>query len=134
MKQKILLLTISAALLFSTTQCAFFNAIGVAPGRIKGEEARKKISEAASTSDFIYYVLIEGTFPSTATTLTSSLTPVLVGIKDDGYYLEKDVDKCVDSITTIGTFVLSPFLVGLLKIDCDIQEDKAFMDSPFPEI
>lgn len=136
MKKRIL---VSIFLLGFLSNCVLFNTLGIAPGRIKGSEAKAKIESAALLISYVVYSAIysgteyEGAI-GLASYLETILTSTFVDLDEGGYYVESEVNKCVSAIQGFPGLFYSPSYVALINSNCALEKDKSIMDSPFPEL
>ena len=100
---------------------------GLSSKNITGKDAIKKLVDAATQIDTIYFRSIAGSSVSSSTIssatllaslLNGALVPVAAGIEDDKYYLKDGVDKCVTNIYALGLILDNFVTVGL---SCDIK-------------
>ncbi|TGK33322.1 TIGR04452 family lipoprotein [Leptospira gomenensis] len=117
--------------LSQVSNCLLFDTLGIAPGRIKGSEAGNQIKDAAIVTDVVNTTVFSGR-PSTL--ILSLIADQVAAIKTDGYYVQSEVDDCVAEIKGLTGYVLGSFLTIVLQSKCTLEEDKTFLDSPFPEI
>lgn len=109
--------------------CAILNPIGLNSGRIKGDEAKSKIQETAILNDVL---LSTAFFGSPTVSLLTILAPQLSGIDPGKYYLEKDVNKCISDLNSIGLLLLGQGITAAL---CDLQPaDGYIMGKPLPKL
>ncbi|EPG76447.1 hypothetical protein LEP1GSC058_1353 [Leptospira fainei serovar Hurstbridge str. BUT 6] len=107
------------SLAFALSNCIVLDMTGLS-GSYKGSEAKKKIHDAAFTSDFLYY----GSTPSTSkyagqiAMIDAFLAEIFSNIEDGKYYKKTDVDKCIKDVQTIGLLVLDASTTVLTSSDC----------------
>ena len=101
------------------------------PGRIKGSKAANKIIDAALLADVVNWNISSAFSNGIILTI---LADRIAGINSSGYYVESEVNDCVDIIKGVTGFIIGSTLTILLRSKCDLQEDKSILDSPFPEL
>ncbi|XDD49868.1 TIGR04452 family lipoprotein [Leptospira sp. WS92.C1] len=128
---KTLLNRILILLLFSQVyNCVLFDTIGLSPGRIDGAEAATEIRDAAIVADIVNNAI--SPIASNGFVL-SILSDRIAAINLDGYYVKSEVDACVNEIKGTTGYAIGSTLTILLQTQCTLTEDKAILDSPFPE-
>lgn len=124
---------LSLVLLFTySSSCLLLDPIGLTyPNRIKGSQASDKIINAAIIAD-----IVNANINSVAGNglILSILADRIAGINSSGYYVESEVEDCVDTINGVMGYVIGSTFTILLQSKCNLTEDKSIMDSPFPEL
>lgn len=113
------------------SQCVVFNETDNNADRILGTLVASKITNAAILADLVNTSLANGQASISILTL---LADRIAGINRSAYYYEPEVDACTDKIRSLTGFVLGSTLSVLLLSECDLEPDRYFFDSPFPEL
>ncbi|MCR9144911.1 MAG: TIGR04452 family lipoprotein [bacterium] len=118
-----------AAIGLCLTQCLLLNSLDLAPGHVRGDEAKDIIR--GRLHELLLLGVISNSLPIQAAGFASA---ELVGIDESAYYKELEVEECAEQI--LGANVaqyragtVSPLSVAAISVAaCDLQPDSAIFD------
>ena len=123
------LLAALACVCLSLPQCLVLNSLDLAPGHIKGDEAKELIR--SRLSELLLLGVISDSLPLQLAGLASA---EVVGIDESAYYKELDVKECAEQILNASVALFrsgtaSLATVGVVSVAaCDLQPDSAIFD------
>ena len=120
---------LTAAICLCMTECLLLNRLDLAPGHVRGDEARQIIRDRLQ--ELLLLGVISGSLPLQAAGLASA---ELVDIDNSAYYKELEVEECAEQILSAN---VAQIVAGLVSLEgaviisvaiCDLKPDSALFD------
>lgn len=116
-------LILAAGLAAGVSNCLLLDTLSVTPDRVKGDEARKMISDGVLNGWVVYSATLPASLrgvAAAAAILDQVITNAIAKIDDSKYYKKSDVEACVQNILVL-SFVTSGYIA--VAVTCDMPED-----------
>ncbi len=120
---------LAAVMCLCLTECLLLNSLDLAPGHVRGDEARDIIR--GRLQELLLLGVVSDSLPLQAAGVASA---ELVGIDESAYYKELEVEECAERILGANVAAFRAGTVSLESVTvisvavCDLQPDSAFFD------